>query len=55
MNDNLKTIIKIIIFLVSVFLVIYGQKTIGRNYLVLQLIGLSGLIALLWNYNQKFV
>lgn len=55
MNEKLKIIIKIIIFLVSVFLVIYGQRTIGRNYLVLQLIGLAGLIGLLWNYNQKFV
>lgn len=55
MNDKVKTILKIIIFLVSVFLVIYGQKTVGRNYLFIQLIGLAGLITLLWNYNRKFV
>lgn len=55
MTDKVKTILKVIIFFVSIFLVIYGQKTVGRNYLFLQLIGLAGLIGLLWNYNRKFV
>lgn len=55
MNDKAKTILKIFIFLISVFLVIYGQKTIGRNYLFIQLVGLAGLITLLWDYNRKFV
>lgn len=55
MNDKVKSALKILVFLVSIFLVIYGQKTVGRNYLFLQLIGLAGLITLLWNYNRKFV
>ncbi|MDN6195411.1 MAG: hypothetical protein L0L39_03020 [Atopostipes suicloacalis] len=55
MSGKVKTIIKILIFIISIYLVIYGQKTVGRNYLFIQLIGLNGLIALLWNYNQKFI
>ena len=55
MSDKVKTIIKVIIFILSVSLVIYGQKIVGRNYLFIQFIGLGGLIALLWNYNQKFI
>lgn len=55
MKDKAKVILKIVIFILSIYLVIYGQKTVGRNYLLIQLVGLAGLIGLLWNYNQKFV
>lgn len=55
MNGKMKNILKIIIFIVSIFLVIYGQRTVGKMYLLIQLVGLAGLITLLWDYNRKFV
>lgn len=54
MNEKLRVILKVILFFACIFLVIYGQQTVGKEYLFLQLIGLAGLIALLWNYNRKF-
>lgn len=55
MNKKTVGILKIIIFILSIFLVVYGQRTVGKMYLLLQLIGLAGLITLLWNYNRKYV
>jgi hypothetical protein len=55
MKDNVFRIIKIVFFLFCMFLIIYGQQTVGKLYLLLQLIGLAGLLFLLWNYNRKFV
>ncbi|CQR47236.1 hypothetical protein BN1058_01543 [Paraliobacillus sp. PM-2] len=55
MKDKVIRIIKIFFFLFCLFLVIYGQKTVGRAELFIQLFGLSGLLFLLWNYNRKFI
>lgn len=54
MKDIVFRILKIVFFLVCMFLVVYGQRTVGKGYLLLQLIGLAGLLFLLWNYNRKF-
>ncbi|HLR09082.1 MAG TPA: hypothetical protein VK136_07500 [Bacillota bacterium] len=48
-------LLKVLIFFFCLFLIIYGQRTVGKVYLLLQLIGLAGLLFLLWNYNRKFV
>ncbi|WP_162840598.1 MULTISPECIES: DUF6903 family protein [Gracilibacillus] len=48
-------VLKIIFFLFCMFLIIYGQQTVGKIYLLYQLIGLAGLLFLLWNYNRKFI
>lgn len=55
MKDNVNRILKIIFFLVCLFLIVYGQQTVGKLYLLIQLIGLAGLLFLLWNYNRKFI
>jgi len=55
MNEKVMMVIKWLFFIVSVGLVIYGQRTTGKGYLFIQLIGLSGLLFLLWNYNRKYV
>lgn len=55
MKDKMSLLLKVIIFLLSLFLVIYGQRTVGKGYLLMQLVGLAGLLGLLWNYNRKFV
>ncbi|GAA0591544.1 hypothetical protein GCM10009001_04560 [Virgibacillus siamensis] len=54
MKDNVNRIFKIILFLFCLFLIVYGQQTVGKIQLLIQLIGLAGLLVLLWNYNRKF-
>ncbi|MEG0496760.1 MAG: hypothetical protein RR439_05270 [Carnobacterium sp.] len=55
MKQSSWMIVKLIIFIVSVGLVIYGQRTTGKMELGIMLIGLTGLLGLLYNYNQKYV
>lgn len=55
MKEKVFMILKIVFFLFCLFLVINGQRTVGKIYLLTQLLGLSGLLVLLWNYNRKFV
>lgn len=55
MNEKVSLILKIIFFAFCLFLVIYGQRTVGKGYLLMQLAGLTGLLVLLWNYNRKYV
>lgn len=53
-DNNIIRILKVIFFLLCMFLIIYGQRTVGKLELLLQLIGLGGLLFLLWLYNRKF-
>lgn len=55
MKEKIYLILKVAFFLFCLFLVIYGQRTVGKVYLLAQLIGLAGLLLLLWNYNRKYV
>jgi len=55
MKEKLLLILKVLFFFFCLFLVINGQRTIGKIHLLTQLIGLAGLLFLLWNYNRKFV
>ncbi|MGX7359730.1 DUF6903 family protein [Dolosigranulum pigrum] len=54
MNQTWLKLLKFIAFLIFVYLVIYGQATVGRKYLLIQLVGVAGLVGLLWNYNRSF-
>ncbi|GEM03125.1 hypothetical protein HMI01_01130 [Halolactibacillus miurensis] len=47
--------IKAVLFVVFIAMVIIGQRTIGHMYLLMQLVGLTGLLVLLWNYNRKYL
>ncbi|MGX6977803.1 DUF6903 family protein [Vagococcus elongatus] len=54
MNKRVLIIIKIISFFCFLYLVIRGQKYIGYSGLVSMLIGLAGLLMLMWDYNRKY-
>ena len=47
-------IVVAVIFIVSVALIIIGQKHIGPQGLLTMLVGLAGLIVLLAFYNHKY-
>ncbi len=51
----MKIMIYILVFIVSMALIINGQRNIGAQGLLIQLCGLIGLIAEVYFYNKKFV
>lgn len=48
-------IIKIVVFISCLALIIIGQKTTGKPELGIMLVGLAGLLGLLYDYNRKYV
>ncbi|WP_187373135.1 DUF6903 family protein [Bacillus rubiinfantis] len=55
MKGKILVIIKVVVFILCLALIVIGQKTVGKLELGLMLIGLGGLLALLYDYNRKFV
>ena len=54
MNQVTKNIIAIIVFIASFGLVCFGQSQIGYAGLAMELVGLAGLLILLYLYNRKY-
>lgn len=58
MSENgkrvLTGIIVAIVFVVCLALVIVGQRHVGPQGLLVMLLGLAGLIGLLWLYNRQY-
>ncbi len=54
MNKTGVIIIQAILFAVCMGLIIWGQRTVGYPYLAAQLIGLAGLLGLLYRYNKTY-
>lgn len=58
MNEFTKKIITavivLIVFVACVVLVVVGQRNIGAAGLLTQLVGVAGLIVLLWLYNRQY-
>lgn len=58
MNEYTKKIVigilAAIVFAICIVLVVVGQKNVGPTGLLTMLIGLAGLIILLWLYNRQF-
>ncbi|MEK4499180.1 MULTISPECIES: DUF6903 family protein [Bacillus] len=55
MKVNILFVIKIVVFIVCLSFIIIYQKTAGKFELGMMLIGLAGLLGLLYNYNRKYV
>ncbi len=53
-NNWIKTIIMIILFFVFLSMVILGQKNLSLTGLGIQVVGLAGLLVLLYIYNRKY-
>ncbi len=54
MNTLTKGIIAGLGFIISLSLVIIGQKNVSYTGLAMELIGLAGLLILLYIYNRKY-
>lgn len=55
MKMSIFSVVKSLIFIICLAFIVFGQKTIGKPYLLMQLVGLAGWLGLLWDYNRKFV
>ncbi|MEH7306108.1 DUF6903 family protein [Neobacillus drentensis] len=55
MKANIIVVIKIAVFIICLALIIIGQKTAGKLELGIMLIGLAGLLGLLYDYNRKYI
>ncbi|MEK5389914.1 MAG: DUF6903 family protein [Heyndrickxia sp.] len=53
MNSKLLVLLKVIAFILCLALIFFGNKTVGKLNLGFMLIGLAGLLALLYDYNRK--
>lgn len=53
MKKYFKLVLNVILFVIFIYFIIINQKSVGLNYLFKMLIGLFGLIILLWNYNKR--
>lgn len=58
MNEFAKKLVAavavLIVFVVCVVLVVVGQRNIGAAGLMTQLVGVAGLVVLLWLYNRQY-
>lgn len=58
MSEKMKKIVTmtilIVIFIISIVLTVVGQRNVGPAGLLTMLVGLAGLIFLLWFYNRQY-
>ena len=54
MNQTMKNIIAAVCYIISLALVFIGQRNVGYTGLAMELIGLVGLLVLLYLYNKKY-
>lgn len=49
-----KAIVILVVFIICMVLVITGQRHVGPGGLITMLVGLGGLVVLLWLYNRQY-
>ncbi|MEC1522089.1 hypothetical protein P9D43_08620 [Neobacillus niacini] len=55
MKTAIFIILRIIVLIICLSLIFIGQKTVGKSELGIMLLGLAGLLGLLYDYNRKYV
>lgn len=54
MNPKVKILIRVVLMLVFFYVVILGHQMIGKEGVATMLVGLAGLLLLLWDYNRPY-
>ena len=54
MDGKTKIIIMVVVFIVSMALIFIGQKNVGYTGLSTELVGLAGLIGVIYTYNKGY-
>lgn len=52
--NKVKTLVMIIVFIVCFALIVVGQRSLDGASLAMELVGLVGMLALLYVYNRNF-
>ncbi|MFK9093003.1 DUF6903 family protein [Bacillus salipaludis] len=53
-RNALFIIIKLVLVILCLVLIVVGKETVSRSHLGLMLIGVAGLLGLLYDYNRKY-
>ena len=54
MNPKVKIWIRVVLMLVFLYVVILGHQMISKEGVATMLVGLAGLLLLLWDYNRPY-
>lgn len=54
MDRKIQNIIMIVLFVISVIVIFIGQRNVGYAGLGLEILGLFGLISILFTYNRRY-
>lgn len=54
MEGKIFTYFKMVLLIAFIAMVIWGQRQVGYGNLAVMLIGLGGLLGLLYSYNKKY-
>ncbi|MGX8852815.1 DUF6903 family protein [Amedibacillus sp. YH-ame10] len=54
MNTITKNVLMVIIFIISIVLIFIGQKNVGYTGLMVELLGLAGILGILHTYNRRY-
>ena len=54
MNPKVKIWIRVVLMFVFLYVVILGDQMIGKEGVATMLVGLAGLLLLLWDYNRPY-
>ncbi|MEG0469018.1 DUF6903 family protein [Amedibacillus sp. YH-ame6] len=54
MNTITKNVLMVIIFIISIVLIFIGQKNVGYTGLMVELLGLAGILGILYTYNRRY-
>lgn len=54
MKNSVRNIIMCIVFVISLALIIIGQRNVSVSGLMMEIVGLIGLLTLLFVYNHRF-
>lgn len=54
MDGTIFTVFKAVLFVLFIAMIVWGQTQVSYGNLVIMLIGLGGLLGLLYSYNKKY-
>lgn len=54
MNQKFKNVIRLLIFVISLILIVHFHNENGNSALMMMMLGLTGLLWVLWRYNTDF-
>ncbi len=54
MKEKTKIMINLLLFIAFMSLIVVGQRTVGYANLALMLVGLAGLLGMLYFYNRRY-